>query len=574
MASEGGGNGDDPRELWLDRIKDQVKDQVKQKLSGEWKEERWTEFVKEVAWWLHSSRGEAGTHVAVGAATGLITYGVSNEEDLQHIADDKKEFRDELKAEGILPAICNSLFDEYVAPQLRHSLLRDGLPEMTMSGSRTDGSASKNHDPASCIVKPFGLLADRGWKNVVSSLYTTMENLHLTTLNYSSESDIQGHVKNLLSDVVGMAELSSITCLNELSIFGHRVDIWLIARGGKPVGVVEVKKPGSDILYNKHVLGQLYNYMLRLQSFFGVKHVFGIVTTYQEWRICWLRDANQSAANGTPLQNFSKPLDFQAQALLSNYNQQRRGHSSSSQRQDRTMFGTDVIPWDHQDIVRALCSVLVKMTESPSELVMLIDPERPYIVATEDQWTWETNVFPEDFTEDKLHHQGIPDLGEGLVFLDDFGAGADGRAWRACTLGSWHGCVVKFAAAEETLQTELQNWEVLNGKGKARLITVCSERALLLPYLRPVDFENKTEAHAVKSLIERVSQDGYTHNDLHRRHVGFPSPAPKRQRPGNASDEKTEMVPLMFDLVQLVATNDPSKAKREMLAKLNFSDSE
>ena len=30
----------------------------------------------------------------------------------------------------------------------------------------------------------------------------------------------------------------------------------------------------------------------------------------------------------------------------------------------------------------------------------------------------------------------------------------------------------------------------------------------------------------------------------------------------------------MFDLVQLVATNDPSNAKREMLAMLNFSEDE
>ena len=458
----------------------------------------------------------------------------------------------------------------YVVVKEAKSLLRDGLPEMTMSGSRTDGSASKNHDPATCIVTPFGLV-DQQWKNVTSSLYAGMDNQHVTKLKYASESDIQGHTKNLLYDIIGMTEIDSITCLNEPSIFGHRVDIWLIARGGKPIGVVEIKKPGSDILYNEYVLGQLYNYMLRLQSFFGVTNVFGIVTTYQEWRICWLSEANESAATGTPLQNLSKPSGG-FQAPLPNNNQRKSGRSSSQrQEQDRTMFGTDVILWNHQDIVRALCSVLVKMSDSPSESVKLIDQKRPYIVATKEQWTWETGIFPKGFTEDKLHHQGIPELGESLVFLDDFGAGADGRAWRACTLGTWHGCVVKFAETEETLQRELQNWEALYGKESARIVVLCSEKALLMPYLRPVNFENITEAHAVKSLIEQVSKQGYMHNDLRRRHVGFPSPPPKKQRSGNASDETTEAVPLMFDLVQLVPSDDPSEAKRKMLAKLDFS---
>lgn len=51
------------------------------------------------------------------------------------------------------------------------SLLRNGLPAMTMSGSRSDGSKSKDHKAAKCIVKPFALI-DRQWKHVSSALYT------------------------------------------------------------------------------------------------------------------------------------------------------------------------------------------------------------------------------------------------------------------------------------------------------------------------------------------------------------------------------------------------------------------
>jgi hypothetical protein len=37
--------------------------------------------------------------------------------------------------------------------------------------------------------------------------------------------------------------------------------------------------------------------MLRLQTFYGLQNVFGIVTNYQQWRICWLPSSSDSAAS-------------------------------------------------------------------------------------------------------------------------------------------------------------------------------------------------------------------------------------------------------------------------------------
>ena len=56
-----------------------------------------------------------------------------------------------------------------------------------------------------------------------------------------------------------------------------------------PVGVVEVKTPTDrDVFQAGHVVGQLFDYMLRLRSFHGLKHVFGILTTYERWRFFWM----------------------------------------------------------------------------------------------------------------------------------------------------------------------------------------------------------------------------------------------------------------------------------------------
>ena len=63
--------------------------------------------------------------------------------------------------------------------------------------------------------------------------------------------------------------------------------------------LVEVKRPGKveekSILENKIVLGQLYDYMLQLHSYHGLQNVFGIVATYNEWRICWLPEVDTAA---------------------------------------------------------------------------------------------------------------------------------------------------------------------------------------------------------------------------------------------------------------------------------------
>ncbi len=42
--------------------------------------------------------------------------------------------------------------------------------------------------------------------------------------------------------------------------------------------------------------GQIYDYMLRLQSYYGLRNVFGIVTTYEQWRFYWFPSCDEVAA--------------------------------------------------------------------------------------------------------------------------------------------------------------------------------------------------------------------------------------------------------------------------------------
>jgi hypothetical protein len=182
----------------------------------------------------------------------------------------------------------------------------DGIPPLGQrsgSGSRGTNSVSKEkHEDAELFERTsFGLLPDKVLCHRDSSFLWMALARKGGKNNWGSESDIQGMVKQVLEEVIYTIGLEEkIQCFNELSIFDLCPDIWIVCEGGIPIGVVEVKKPGRDnALQNPYVQGQIFDYMLRLQSFFGIKHVFGILSSYEQWRVCWMPTSTERAARTT-----------------------------------------------------------------------------------------------------------------------------------------------------------------------------------------------------------------------------------------------------------------------------------
>jgi hypothetical protein len=93
--------------------------------------------------------------------------------------------------------------------------------------------------------------------------------------------------------------LNELKCQEDLGVFNETPDIWVVTSRGIPVGVIEVKRPDDKIMEEPLAHGQIYDYMLRLRSFHGLKHVFGIVTTYKQWRVYWLPSTDPIAASDT-----------------------------------------------------------------------------------------------------------------------------------------------------------------------------------------------------------------------------------------------------------------------------------
>ena len=113
---------------------------------------------------------------------------------------------------------------------------------------------------------------------------------------FSNHEDIIQQLVSLgLKDAiasVGLAE--ELECINEHSLFRLRADMLIVVvkKSGVPVGVIEIKNDQNLDHHN----GQILDYMLRLKSFNGLQSVFGVVTTYRCWHICWLPDCDGIAA--------------------------------------------------------------------------------------------------------------------------------------------------------------------------------------------------------------------------------------------------------------------------------------
>lgn len=441
----------------------------------------------------------------------------------------------------------------------------NGIPPLgERSGSKSRGSVSKEkHDDAVLLERTFGLFPDELVCRQDTTVLWQLYEVAGCSNDWGSESDIQGMVKQVLQTAIYTIGLQGkLKCFNELSIFDLRPDIWIVCTGGVPIGVVDVKKPGEDeTLQNPYVQGQIFDYMLQLQSFFGLEHVFGILTSYEQWRVCWMPRSERAVVATSATTQAAEEHEMETQTVVP----------------ERVLHGSKFFAWDDENLARLLCTTLLKMYHAQRSEVRLVDKNRPYIIMDETQWSW-GKIVVED--ESSLYHSVLPSANK-FTLLADLREGADGRVWRACT-DSGLGCCIKFpmrthSGKEEVtkreqlaqIQDEAANWHKAYGPKSARVTTLCSQPALIMRYLRPLELNDdgtlaQEDRSAVKTAIEKFAAKGLSHKDLALRHVGLLSP-PKKNRKSKGEENEPEVV--LFDLGQVDEENDPAVATAEMMAQ-------
>jgi hypothetical protein len=172
----------------------------------------------------------------------------------------------------------------------RLKVISDGMPELKQDLTSSGGSipSPMEHEPCQRIVSGAFRVCDvptavlqhnsRIWGEIPP---------HLDYLPYSTKSTIVGFVNIFLKDIIGALHVN-LRLENHLGIKSITPDISVVTAGNRLVGVIEVKKPGNDILIQPTVMGELLDQLLLLEGFYESGPVIGILTSLQEWMFCWL----------------------------------------------------------------------------------------------------------------------------------------------------------------------------------------------------------------------------------------------------------------------------------------------
>ncbi|KAJ3050787.1 hypothetical protein HK097_008228 [Rhizophlyctis rosea] len=383
------------------------------------------------------------------------------------------------------------------------------------------------------------------------------------------------YVKYFLMDVLlGLGLASSIRVEEDYTIFSEfQPDIYVIWSDACPIGVVEVKKPTEGILDAPVVWGQIFDYMAALRKFQGLQNVFGIITTYEKWWLCWLPESDGAASDETPIftpaahrQSPFRPKlppaptwKFRCNNSADNFKSKPK--MGQQKFENRVFSETAELSWDNPMLGRTLASLICKMAASP---ITFPSPEqllsrRFTLCFTEHMIQWRTrdtsdvrfDVFP-----DPSH--------KNFFLLADLHGGADGHVWLATTNGGI-GCVIKMSRrhfAAVNIERESARWNQL-WKTSTYTLSLVGRTVVVLPYVRSVKPHSEdvpipeTVKNATIEAITVMADAGMQHIDLKWSHVG----SYVRGR-----DKKENIV--LFDLARVKEGVEPDVARKAMLKAL------
>lgn len=147
-------------------------------------------------------------------------------------------------------------------------------------------------------------LSDLKRRPQISNLWNDI-GLNNTLDSWSTEASIQSHAQAVLKEIRRYANIEPENLEIHLetnissAIDNLRADISVIRSAiGDILAVCVVKKPSklqNQDLSNQSLYTQISNYMQELRHTFGTKYVFGFITTYKEWKVCWLSNVNYIA---------------------------------------------------------------------------------------------------------------------------------------------------------------------------------------------------------------------------------------------------------------------------------------
>jgi hypothetical protein len=447
--------------------------------------------------------------------------------------------------------------------------LEDGIPELQQNLTLSPPSVPSEKEHASCdrtvMDLPFitSITVD-----VLSAPNTVWRKAHTKEtdgrkfLLYSSEDDIVYFVRRFLEDILLALDLP-LDFNGEVTIKQIRPDLCVLLKGMYLVGVVEVKKPGCNVLLEPTVLGELLDQMLLVEGFYGMGPVIGILTTAEEWIVSWFPvDSDNLARHNVdlPEDSFSTPVKQNSSTCtetegtkgdspIGGTPSQKSGmlHSIETDADDKLALDNDNAAIISQEMARSLCTTeVLNIYTDPTRVVQhlccafqvmskahlhhrsnlprcLLKFHKESNAVTFHPASYEDVYLMVDF--DKFPSKNI----KTLVALEDLGRGSTGKAWLCVTVTKPRSasCVLKFDnkhTNSRNLVSERNMWNLLYPEFSCmiKLEQWSGADALVMPHFSTV-LENERERYKDELwevLTSKFMENGKVHRDVRWRNIG------------------------------------------------------
>ena len=390
---------------------------------------------------------------------------------------------------------------------------------------KPSSTSHSNHQEAKAKLSEFGLYSKEDLKTR-SLLFCQIlqRSKNLNDMGVKNEDELANLVRLVIEDARNSLNLSgTLTIKSQIGLMKMRTDFWLIIDSNKmPIGVVEVKLPEIEKKKLDRIHGQIFDYLVMLRAFYGLKIVFGLLVTYEQWWAVWLPTASNAAKSQT--RKDTKAEIKGKEQTDDNYADMLRESGDI----ERKFCISKPFARNDKDTPRMITTLLLKMYDAVVNVTRTaptaVSHKRLYIQMESDNWNWKKISWETS----ELTNQMMKDTTTRFIFVTDLEGGADGRVWRAATPAG-HNCAIKFSNTRDkvALEREKQYWEKVNpGLRKrgdwVRVATVGGAPALIMPFLgeepkKITKQQRSSFIHKMKSLGEqRIHLD-----DLEPRHIRF-----------------------------------------------------
>lgn len=248
-------------------------------------------------------------------------------------------------------------------------------------------------------------------------------------------------------------------------------DIWLVKVNGRPICIIEIMSPGCP-LDDPRIIGQMYDDLMQLFAFFGQSYIFGILTTFEEWKFtCLDNSLNYYMQNDCIIPPHS---EIQPISTI------------------RQLYGSEKIKYTNPLLSKFLLSIIFKSWKSPCSPVPLLQVGRQYLVCSEASYKWvllTDHLLNEQ--EKKITLYPPNKRTKCFIVLRYFHKGADGDVFLGMSFNG-NICVIKHFYDSKDCDQEFAFWNKLWDKKVFKMI-LSKRPSLVMPYVYQCHSKNNGE---------------------------------------------------------------------------------